>query len=518
MSTTGDSANDRAPRARTEGAELVELAELLSVVMAKTNELVQSESSAVLLLDERTNELFFPCVVDVESEVASRLSRVRFAADRGIAGWVLAHGEVQVIHDVSRDPRWYAAVDGESGGITRSVLCAPLATRGRAIGVIELRNKREGEFSELDVRWIGALAEIVAVAIENARLFGAANASVARLREEVGLLQRAIARQSRVEDVVGRSAAMERVFALMESAITSPVTVLLRGETGTGKELIARAIHYHGARRDRPFVAVNCGALSETLLESELFGHRRGAFTGAIVDKKGLFEVADGGTIFLDEIGDMPPLMQVKLLRALQEGEILPVGDTTPRRVDVRVISATHRDLEAAVTAERFRPDLYYRLSAFPIEVPALRERREDLPLLAAHLLERTVQRFHKRISGFDPAVLERLAEYPWPGNVRELQNEIERAVALAKPDGPIELGHLSEKLVRRRRAALPPLAKPMSLRQAREWFERRYLAEVLDRHGGNASQTARQLGISRTLLHQKIRQFALRKRGGPDA
>jgi Nif-specific regulatory protein len=517
MSTTSESANG-APRALSEGPELVELAQLLAVVMAKTNELVDSESSAVLLLDERSQELFFPYVVDVAPEVAERLARVRFKADQGIAGWVLQHREVQVIHDVSRDPRWYSEVDGQSGGSTRSLLCAPLVTENRAIGVIELRNKRAGEFSARDVTWIGALAEIVAVAIENAQLFGAANASVARLREEVGVLQRAIARQSRFEDVVGSGPAMERVFALMESAILSPVTVLLRGETGTGKELIARAIHYHGPRRDRPFVAVNCGALTETLLESELFGHRKGAFTGALSDRKGLFEVADGGTIFLDEIGDMPPLMQVKLLRALQEREIVPVGDTTPRRVDVRVISATHRNLEAAVEAERFRPDLYYRLSAFPIEVPALRDRREDVPLLAAYLLERTMEKFHKRIAGFDPAALERLSEYAWPGNVRELQNEIERAVALAKPDEPIEPSHLSEKLARRARVVLPPHAKPMSLRQARDWFERRYIAEVLERHDGNVSQTAKVLGISRTLLHQRIRQYELRRRVDPGA
>jgi Nif-specific regulatory protein len=516
MASTSSPANGGAPRL-SDRAELVELAQLLSVVMAKTNELIECESSAVLLLDERTNELFFPYVVDVASDVASRLSRVRFKADQGIAGWVLAHGEVQVIHNVSRDPRWYSQVDGESGGNTRSLLCAPLMTRQRVVGVIELRNKRSGEFTARDVSWIGALAEIIAVAIENAQLFGAANASVARLREEVGVLQRAIARQSRFEDVVGSGPAMERVFSLMESAILSPVTVLLRGETGTGKELIARAIHYHGPRRERPFVAVNCGALTETLLESELFGHRKGSFTGALADRKGLFEIADGGTIFLDEIGDMPLVMQVKLLRTLQEGEILPVGDSTPRRVDVRVISATHRNLEKAVEAERFRPDLYYRLSAFPIEVPALRDRREDLPLLATYLLERTMEKFHKRIAGFDPAALERIVEYSWPGNVRELQNEIERAVALAKPDEPIEPIHLSEKLARRARPVLPPHAKPMSLRQAREWFERRYIVELLEHHGGNVSQTARVLGISRTSLHQRIRQFELRKPLDPE-
>ncbi len=502
----------------SERAELVELAQLLAIVMAKTNELIECESSAVLLLDERTNELFFPSVVDVAPEVADRLSRVRFKADQGIAGWVLANREVQVIHDVSRDPRWYKQVDGETGGNTRSLLCAPLLRADRAIGVIELRNKRTDEFTARDVTWLGALAEIIAVAIENAQLFGAANASVRELREQVGLLRREIAHQSRFAEVVGSGPAMERVFALMESAIHSPVTVLLRGETGTGKELIARAIHYHGERRERPFVAVNCGALTETLLESELFGHRKGSFTGALADRKGLFEVADGGTIFLDEIGDMPQVMQVKLLRTLQSGEILPVGDSTPRRVDVRVISATHRDLEAAVASERFRPDLYYRLSVFPIEVPPLRERREDVPALATYLLDRTMEKFHKRVAGFSAAALERLAEYAWPGNVRELQNQIEYAVALAKPDDLISPSHFSEQLTRRARPVLPAHTRPMSLRQAREWFERRYIAEVLERSGGKKSETARVLGISRTLLHQRIRQSERKKRLDPEA
>jgi Nif-specific regulatory protein len=492
-------------------SELVQLDELLPVVITQTKTLFEVESGAIMLLDQAANELFVPYVADIAPEVEKRFADVRFPADRGIAGAVMQRGEVEVVADVSQDPRWYRSVDGQTGMATRSLLCAPLRTREGIIGVLSLRNKLTGTFTADDVELIAALAESVAIAIDNARRYGDAQRSAERLRAAVDTLQQQVARASRFDEIVGHSPAMQRVFRLLATAVASPITVLITGETGTGKEIIGRAIHYNGPRRTGPFVAVNCGALSETLLESELFGHRKGAFTGALSDKKGLFEVASGGTIFLDEVGDMPPAMQVKLLRVLQDGDVLPVGDTVARRVDVRVISATHRDLAVETAAGRFREDLYYRLNAFPIALPPLRERREDIPLLVARLLERITAKFAKPIERCSPRVLELLSAYSWPGNVRELQNEIERAVALAPAGGTIEAVDLSEHLTKTAAPRIPLPATDLPLRRARELFEREYVGQVLAQHGGNASRAAKVLGISRVMLQKKIRQYGLR-------
>jgi Nif-specific regulatory protein len=494
--------------------EIVDLDRLLPEVVTRTRSLFRIESSAVMLLDAAGEEFYVPYVADVAPAVERRLAAVRFPADRGIAGWVLRSGEIAHVPDVARDDRWYGDVDGRTGMTTRSLLCAPLRGRDGILGVLSLRNKLQGGFTEDDVRLIGAVADHIGLAIDTARQLGAARGAAERLRGEVEVLQQQLARDAGVADIVGHSAAMRRVFRLVESAAALPVTVLITGETGSGKELIARAIHAGGPRRARPFVAINCGALSDTLLESELFGHRKGAFTGALADKKGLFEVADGGTVFLDEVGDMPPPMQVKLLRALQEGEILPVGDTTPRAVDVRVLSATNRDLSAAVRDGGFRADLFYRLSTFPIAVPPLRERREDIPLLAARLLERTARRFERPLTSLTPAALARLASYSWPGNVRELQNELERAVALAVPGAPIDSGDLSEHVHAAGAAAAPAAVAVggVTLRRARDLFERDFIARVLSQHGGNASRAARALGISRVMLHKKLRAYGMRR------
>src|SRR6185369_9493165 len=268
-----------------------------------------------------------------------------------------------------------------------------------------------------------------------ARLYSRVKESEERLRTQVGALRRDLARRDRFSEILGTSASMAEVFRLMESAAASPIAVLVEGETGTGKELVARGIHRASARAEGPFLAINCAALPETLLESELFGHRRGAFTGAVQDHIGLFEAAAAGTLLLDEIGEMPMTMQVKLLRVLQEGEVVPLGDTRPRKIDVRVISATNRELSTEIAAHRFREDLYYRLAAFPIRIPPLRERREDIPLLADHFLAGAAERHRKWIRGIEPAALELLTRFDWPGNVRELSNELERAAALARND-----------------------------------------------------------------------------------
>jgi transcriptional regulator with PAS, ATPase and Fis domain len=322
--------------------------------------------------------------------------------------------------------------------------------------------------------------------------------------------------------VVGTGPAMEAVFRLMTKAAASSIAVLIQGETGTGKELVARAVHAVSARGRGPFLAVNCAALPETLLESQLFGHRRGAFTGADRDRVGLFEAAHGGTIFLDEIGEMPLAMQAKLLRVLQEGEVTPLGDTKARSVDVRVVSASNRDLSTEVSERRFREDVYYRLAAFPIVLPPLRERTEDIPVLAGRFLAAAAHRHRKRILDFDPAAMACLVRFPWPGNVRELQNEVQRAVVLAEDGDRIAPTHLSPRV---REAAdgvvpeeedvsleaSPENGPPGALRGARAAFEARYIADVLRQQGGNVSRTAEVLGLSRMQLHRKLKEYGLR-------
>jgi two-component system, NtrC family, response regulator HupR/HoxA len=287
--------------------------------------------------------------------------------------------------------------------------------------------------------------EVYELSSENAQLTASLAEANERLRAENLYLRREVEARYAFAGIIGSATAMQKVFDVTQKVAQTDATVLLTGETGTGKDLIARAIHYAGLRRDKKFVAQNCGALPETLLESELFGHKRGAFTGAHADKKGLFEVADGGTIFLDEIGETEPGMQVRLLRVLQDGEIRPLGSADTKKVDVRIIAATNRDLKKLVAEGRFREDLYYRLRVVEIELPPLRERRSDIPALAHHFLDAASARMKRGFKGFSNAAMDRLVAHRWPGNVRELANEIERCAALASPGETIGLGDLSE-------------------------------------------------------------------------
>ena len=489
---------------------LIELNDLLPVVVEKTKELLHVDGCSVILLDETGRALYFPFVSPENSSVAERLRQLQMPADKGIAGWVVQHGQSLLVADVRRDPRFYAEVDQQTGGETRSILCAPLRSQRGILGVIECINKHEATFTQSELTFLEALAGSIAVAIENARLYQTLKLSEARLRDEVALLSRQRPVGQRFSEIVGSGVAMEKVFRLLESAIGSPITVLLQGETGSGKEVIARAIHFEGPRKHKPFVAVNCGAFTESLLESELFGYRKGAFTGANIDKRGLFEAADGGTIFLDEIGDTPATTQVKLLRVLERGEFIPVGDTQVRKVDTRIVSATNKELLGEVRAGRFREDMYYRLSAFPIQVPPLRERREDIPLLVAHLLKRLTEKWGKREVTVAPEAMDCLVRYPWPGNVRELEHELERAVTLAGDTTALQLQHFSERVL----GASPGtgrLRPAGSLKQARDAFEREYVAGALRSHNGNVSHAAKALGISRVMMQRKMKEFGLR-------
>ncbi|HZR84047.1 MAG TPA: sigma 54-interacting transcriptional regulator [Candidatus Binatia bacterium] len=533
----------------------IDLDELIALVIDKCREVFEAEGTSVLLHDPTTDELYFPYVVSRDAAVTEQLADIRFPADRGFAGEALRSGRAILVNDAQNDPRLYRDVDKRTGTQTRAILTVPLAGKEGPIGVLQVINPlRDGRFTEDDLSFLEALAGSVAIALENARLYATVRASEERLRAEVGVLRRDLARSDRFAEIVGTSDAMGEVFRLMESAAATPITVLIEGETGTGKELIARALHRGSARAEAPFIAVNCAALPESLLESELFGHRRGSFTGALSDRVGLFEAAKGGTIFLDEVGEMPAVMQAKLLRVLQEGEVVPVGDNRPRKVDVRVVSATNRDLAAEVASGRFRQDLYYRLAAFPIRVPPLRERGDDIAPIAARMLDKIAAQYGRKIDGIRRDAVALLAAYSWPGNVRELQNELERATALARPGEAIGPEHLSQRVRDAAQSvtpasapgggpptlggaapsalasdgASPPAAasigaslpeppsgapaRPGDLRAARASWEAHYIRDALRSMGGNVTRAAQALGLSRVALQKKMKEYGLRE------
>ena len=494
-----------------------ELDTLLPAVIARSRQVLNAEGCSLLLVDEEAQELYFPLTSSQMAGVDAQLEEVRFPVSDGIAGEVVRTGRPLWVGDAGRDERFYSGVDQLTGSHTRDLLCAPLRTHGGVIGAIEVVNSLGSGFSDTDLEFLDALAGSVAIAVENARLIEALRLRERQLRHEVTSLRRERVRANLFPEIIGRSPAMLRVLSLMESAVDSAITVQLRGETGVGKEIVARAIHSHGPREEQPWIALDCGAMPASLIESELFGFSRGAFTGAQQDKAGLFEAASGGTLFLDEIDSMSLDQQAKLLRVLQEGELRRLGETRTRRVDIRIISATNRDLEEEVRQSRFREDLYYRLNVFPIEIPPLRERREDVPALAKSLLQRAATRNEIPVKPIEAAALDTLSAYDWPGNVRELENELERATALSGTGSPIKRKHLSDRVLMSGAGGATsgeslPAGVQVDLQTARRDFERQFVAAVLDRCDGNATHAAQELGISRQMLQRKIRDYGLRE------
>lgn len=327
---------------------------------------------------------------------------------------------------------------------------------------------------------------------------------IIRAQQEIDLLRKSCQLEDGYHGLIGESAAMQRVYELIDNVAQTEAPVMIQGQSGTGKELVARAVHESGPRRHKPFIKVNCAALNENLLESELFGHVKGAYTGADRYRIGRFEAAHEGTIFLDEIGDIPPSIQIKLLRVLEEKEIERVGDHKPISVDVRIISATNKDLEKLTANRGFREDLFFRINVFPIHCPALAERREDIPLLVQHFIRHNRAKSGKGINGLSPAVMEALARYAWPGNVRELRNTIEYAFVLCKGE-IIDLDHLPPKMTGNSKKYGLERRGDAGLNQ-----ERRQLIEALRRTDGNQSEAARMLGISRVTIWKRIKRHRI--------
>lgn len=481
--------------------------------------LFDATSSWILLLDEDNRRLEV-CVF--RGQGADCYAGLEIPSDAGLVGRALSRRELLFVPSVHAEAGWYDAARMYRSGL-RSVLLVPLVYDRRAVGVLALDSPR---FSEdrppagPDVARLEALAALAAITIENARLYQHSERDRRELREALEQ-RRQLAEQVRElrngtgsrHALIGSSAAMDRVRSEIDVVAQSDATVLLTGETGTGKEIVARAIHQAGRRAGRPFVPVNCAALPESLIESELFGHERGAFTGAIQAKPGKFELAHRGTLFLDEVGDLPLDSQATLLRVLQDGLVERVGSTRPTAVDVRIVAATNVDLEGGLAAGRFRADLFYRLSVFPIRLPPLRDRPEDIPLLATYFASRCAEQVGRTIDGFSPDALERLVAYAWPGNVRELQNVVERAVLLSPG-----------RLVRRDAVALQdPAAAPRpqaahadamppvvtSLADA----DRHAILRALELSGwrvSGAHGAARALGVKPTTLHSKMKRLGI--------
>ncbi|MCC6646826.1 MAG: sigma 54-interacting transcriptional regulator [Polyangiaceae bacterium] len=486
------------------------LDEVLVAIADAALELVPGATHATLVL--RDDDAFVPV-----------LTRVRDASGRGTS----PAGAVPVARAVFRKvvaeratvlaadaPRDVAGSQSLIGAQIKSIVGVPLFRGDELEGVLQVDNRSApAMLGQVDVDVLAVLGTSASLAVANARLIERLRVAERELRRENTYLKGREAAQRGTRDIVGRGHAMRELLAQIDKVADTKVSVLIEGETGVGKELVASALHHRSRRRDKLFVTQNCAALPEQLLESELFGHKKGAFTGATEEKKGLFEIANGGTLFLDELGEMALSLQAKLLRALQEGEVRPVGATQAKHVDVRIVAATNRSLEAEVKAGRFREDLYYRLKVFPLRVPPLRERRDDVPLLAGHFLQRYAREIGKTTSGLAQATMEMLVAYDWPGNVRELQNEVQRLVIQVDAGGIVTPDLLSPHLRKAEGMATRAGVTKGNLREMMDTVERYLLVESLREHDNNKTAAARTLGITREGLHKKLRLLGLTQR-----
>lgn len=482
---------------------VMEPEELVQHILESTLRLFAADACSIALIDETDQQLAFAFTLG-----GAKVEEFRLPLGQGIVGWVAEKGEGVIANDVSQDPRFLGQVDRKTGFRTRAVLCAPLKDEGRVIGAIEVLNTATpGGFTQEDLDLLLAFGGLATPALQRTRTFSTVRNAKTAFQEVV---------QERYRLVSGASPLMQEVIRLARSVAVAHSTVLLLGESGTGKEVMARAIHHWSPRAEQPFVAVNCVALTPELLESELFGHEKGAFTGAIVQKKGKFELADGGTIFLDEIGDLAAPLQAKLLRVLQEREFQRVGGTRDLRVNVRVIAATNRDLRRALQTGAFREDLYYRLNVVSISLPPLRDRREEIPALIDYFTARYCNDMKRPLLARNPAAQERLLTYRWPGNVRELQNVIERAVVLSpgpiitEADLPLELRTQGSE---QGDPTLPGqvIDSALPLSAAMEAFKRVRVSQALEAMNGNQTKAAQVLGVPRPNLSRLMKQLGLR-------
>ncbi len=472
----------------------LDLEVVLDAIARSAAKVMQAQASSVLLLDQQRHKLVFTAAV---GEVGETIIGQEFDAQLGIAGHVVRTSKPARVPDAQLDDRHFSGIDEMASFQTRGLIAAPMIHNGEVVGVVEVLNPIEGEeFSQTDVDLLQIFANLAATGTRNAQKHRTLQRENAGLRDVVMGPDR----------IIGGSAALREVLALCDRVAPSNATVLLLGETGTGKEVLARYLHNHSPRRDRAFIGLNCAALTETLLESELFGHEKGSFTGAVAQKIGRFELAGDGTLFLDEIGDISASTQVKLLRVLEEREFVRVGGVKTVTCNARIIAATNRNLKAAVADGRFREDLFYRLNVFPIELPPLRQRREDIGALAQYFTAQASVNLGVDAPRITPETVGILVSYSWPGNIRELQNVIERAVLLC--DGQELLpAHLPKEIAGQAGETLGAQT------DASLWdYERAMIVQALTEARWNQSEAARTLGISRDNLRYRIRKYGIER------
>lgn len=433
----------------------------------------------------------------------------RYKPGEGVTGMVVESGKPAVVPHISDEPLFLDRTRSREGLRKEDIsfICVPVKLGSHVMGALSAdRLFEEGISLDEDVRLLSIISSMIAQAV---KLRQSVEEERHRLLEENQRLQNQLKERFRPANIVGNSKVMQIVYDLIAQVTKSDTTVLIRGESGTGKELVAQAIHFNSLRASKPFIKVNCGALPESVVESELFGHEKGAFTGAIATRKGRFELAHGGTIFLDEVGDLSPSTQIKLLRVLQEKEIERVGGSATIRTDVRVIAATNRNLEDLIEHGEFRQDLYYRLNVFPIHIPPLRERRTDIPLLADFFVERYSKANHKNILRVATQAIDMLMAYHWPGNVRELENCIERAVLLSS-DSVIHGHHLPPTL---QTAEASGTWMKGTLDSTLEAVERDLLIDAIKTARGNKAKAARALGISERVMGLRVKKYGIEPR-----
>lgn len=467
----------------------------LEAALGKLGYHLSADCAAISLYDKTKEE--------VRLEAAWGLSGQKMAhggcrLGEGVIGQVVASGQPMVLPDLTKEPRFANHPEAQM-----AFICVPIKIPDQASGLGGVIGAlwasllpRPAQLLQADLEFLGLAASLLASSL--------AQLEAERLDEENRQLRSQLAARFSKANLIGQSAAMFQVFGLIDKVARSRTTVLLRGESGTGKGLVASAIHFASPRAQKPFIKVNCAALPESLIEAELFGYEKGAFTGALKAKPGKFELAEGGTIFLDEVGSLPLAAQAKLLRVLQERELERLGATRTTKVEVRVIAATNRNLEAALAEGAFREDLYYRLNVFPIHLPPLRERQADILLLVDHFIEKYSRQENKDVRKVAPAVIDRLLAYHWPGNVRELENVIERAVVLAE-DKVIRLEHLPSSL-----QEVGPAVELTNLPQAVAELERRLIRAALAKTRGNLTRAAGLLGLTQRMIGYKIRKLKI--------